>query len=139
MDVSVEAALASGRARSVGRAPSVVTVKRKAGNVAQDETSGVEAQTWTVIVDTSPARLAEFGAGAAGRNRPQRPGGVVWEQADRTLHLPAPLATLHDGDTVNITAGENAGTYWRILEATWADQRTAYRLPVVQIDIPENW
>lgn len=126
------------RALAVSRMLSTADIRRKSGNVTQNETSGVEGQTWTPIAIT-PARLAEFGAGAAGRNRPQRPGGVVWEQADRTLHLPASVSPLHDGDTVEMTAGENTGTFWRILEATWADQRTAYRLPVVQIDRPEGW
>jgi hypothetical protein len=115
-----------------------VTIKRKSGNVAQNEATGVEAQSWTHILD-SAARFSAFGGGGVGREKPLNPGGVVWEQADRTLSLPAAVTGLVDGDMVEVVAGEIAGTYWRILETARHDQMTAFRVPVVQVDRPEGW
>jgi hypothetical protein len=115
-----------------------VTIKRKSGDVVQDETTGVEAQSWEAVL-TGPARFSAFGGGGVGREKPLDPGGVTWEQADRTLSLPAATQDLVDGDVVEVTAGEIAGTFWRILESARHDQMTAYRLPVVQVDEPEGW
>jgi hypothetical protein len=115
-----------------------VALKRKSGNVAQNETSGFEAQTWTLIGAT-PARLSAMGSKRGAGAKGLTPGGVLWEQADRTLHLPASWTDLVTGDVVEITAGESAGTFWRVLEATWHDQATARRVPVLQIDRPKDW
>lgn len=115
-----------------------VTLKRKSGNNTQNETTGVEAQSWTLVVAT-PARLAAMGAARGAGAKSLRPGGVVWEQADRTMHLPATVADLVTGDVVEITAGQSVGTFWRVLEATWHDQMTARRVPVLQIDRPKDW
>lgn len=115
-----------------------VTLKRKSGNVTQNETTGVEAQSWTPI-GPSPARLSAMGSKRGAGAKGLTPGGVVWEQADRTLHLPASWTDLKTGDNVEITAGESEGTFWRVLEATRHDQMTAWRVPVLQIDRPKDW
>lgn len=115
-----------------------VTLKRKSGNAAQNETTGVEAQSWTLL-GTPRARLGSMGSKRGAGVKNLSPGGVVWEQADRTLHLPASLGDLVTGDVAEVTAGESAGTFWRVLEATRHDQMTAWRVPVLQIDRPKDW
>ena len=56
--------------------------------------------------------------------------------AVRVLHLPASTTTLQDNDLVELTEGEQAGRFLRIVEATGADQQTALRVPVYEVPRP---
>lgn len=117
---------------------STARIRRK-GAGTQDEATGLVARVWTDIAASQPARLGPFGGGKSRGVRGLTPGGVTWEQADRILHLPASTPRLQDGDIAEITAGENVGTFWQVIESTWHDQATAYRVPVAQINRPEGW
>ena len=57
----------------------------------------------------------------------------------RIGHLPYDTENLADGDLIEVTAGEVAGTVWRIVEAEFADQQTARRIPVESVQRPEEW
>lgn len=67
--------------------------------------------------------------------------GVEVQVANRAAHFPiaARSAGFQDGDLIEVTAGENAGTVWRVVEADSADQKTALRLPVIAADRPVEW
>lgn len=141
--MSVDAIRNAGRRAAAARMGAVldgsdVTLKRKSGNAVQNETTGIEAQTWTQTYAT-PARLSSQGSKRGAGAKGLTPGGVAWEQADRILHLPATVTDLVTGDVAQITAGESTGTFWRVLEATRHDQMTARRVPVLQVDRPEGW
>jgi hypothetical protein len=55
------------------------------------------------------------------------------------LSVPADTSGLLDGDLVEMTGGENAGLVLRVLEVAFQDQATARRLPVVEVQRPEEW
>lgn len=111
------------RAVAISRMQSTVTIRRKSGGV------------WSTIL-TSQARLGAMGSSATAdaRTKPLVAAGVRWEmQAQRVLHLPYTVTDLQDGDQITVTAGDNAGTFWRIVESSWQDQSTARRVAVSQI------
>jgi hypothetical protein len=56
----------------------------------------------------------------------------------RVAHLPH-STVLRDGDLIEITAGELAGSVWHVVEADAADQQTARRVPVIAAEHPEEW
>lgn len=98
-------------------------IRRKSGGV------------WSTIM-SPPARLGAMGASATAdaRTKPLMAANVRWQmQAQRILHLPHTAGGLQDGDQVSIIGGENAGTFWRIVESSWQDQSTEIRLAVAQI------
>lgn len=143
MVLLTDAELAEDRAEAESRMGAAnlgsdVVLKRHSGDVVQNEVTGVEAETWAQI-GTPLARLSAMGSKHGTGAKGLTPGGVVWEQADRTLHLPASWTDLRTGDVAQVTAGESSGTFWRVLEATRHDQMTAWRVPVVQIDRPKDW
>lgn len=118
---------------------STVRIRRKGTVPVQNEENGISSYPWTDVYAAQPARLGPLGASSASRHHLLTPGGVTVEQAARTLHLPATTTGLVDGDVAEVINGEVAGTFWRILEATWLDQVTAHRVAVQQIDMPEGW
>lgn len=100
-----------------------VVIRRKTGGV------------WSTVL-TVPARLGAMGASATAdaRTKPLMAAGVRWQmQAQRVLHLPHTATGVQDGDQVSIAAGENAGTFWRVIESSWQDQSTEIRVAVAQI------
>lgn len=128
------------RDEATARMTSTVTIKRRNGETVQNETTGVVAKVWTITHTDQPARLGPFGVGGAGgRDKAFKPGDVAVEWAERVLHLPHDTDDLQDGDIVEVTAGENTGTFWRIVESSWADQMTAHRLPILETTRPEGW
>lgn len=65
-------------------------------------------------------------------------GDASQEAAGRMLHLPHDRRVT-DGAFVRIDEGEWVGTFWRLLDGTGADQMTALRVRVTQVDEPEGW
>lgn len=126
------------RAEAEARMLSVVTVRRKTGKSAQDETSGKEAPVWDDVHTNIPFRLGGSNSGSAG-SRTLHIGDGDIEVAVRVGHFRAATTDLADGDLVDITAGENAGLVLRIVEADWQDQATARRVPVVTTQRPVEW
>lgn len=114
-----------------------VIVRRKTGRTVQDESTGAKAAVW-VVVHEGPMRLKGATRNSSGTRRDTVPGGEV-QLATREAHFPIAVNVIRDGDLIEITAGENAGTVWRVLEADHADQQTARRLPVVSEKRPSEW
>lgn len=101
------------------------------------DADGFEVDGWTQVY-AGPFRLGGSDAGAAG-SRNVRVGDVELALAVRIAHFPASTTGLRDGDLIQVTAGENAGAFLRIVEASWQDQATARRVPVVEAQEPEGW
>ena len=113
-------------------------VRRITNRTSQNETNGREAPVWEVVYD-GPFRLGGANTGSSGTRTETIAGGVEVQTANRAGHFPADTSSLADGDLIDITSGENAGTVWRIIEAAGQDQATALRVPIVQADRPEEW
>lgn len=116
---------------------STVVVRRKTGQMAQDETTGEEVPVWSTVY-TGPFRLGGTDRGSAG-TRTENIGGVELQVATRVGHFPASTNGLSDGDYIDITSGENVGVGLRIIEADWQDQSTARRVPVESVTRPSEW
>lgn len=113
------------------------TIRRITDRTEQNEDTGLEDPVWDVIATDSPFRLGGANSGSSG-TRTEDVGGVEVQTALRTGHLPAGTLVA-DGDLIEVTAGENAGTVWRVTEGDWADQQTARRVPLVSTGRPEEW
>lgn len=105
-------------------------------NPGTDE-NGFEVDGWAIVYD-GPFRLAGPPRGGGG-SRTARIGDVDVELAVRVAHFPASTSGLRDGDLIEVTSGENVGGFLRIVEASWQDQATALRVPVVEAQRPGGW
>lgn len=116
------------------RMTSRVTIRRESGRT-QDE-YGQDVNAWSVVATDVPFRLDN--GRDANTSRVVRVGEQEFETATSTGHLPA-LTPLRDGDWLEVTAGESAGAVVRVVEAKSADQKTALRVPVYEVNRPEGW
>lgn len=114
---------------------STATVKREGDPTT---VGGLEVPSWTVVVADLPGRLAGSRGGAA-QSRTVTIGQTEMQLAVREWHCPASTAGLRDGDVIEVTAGDNAGVFLRVVESAFQDQATARRLPVAEIQEPEGW
>jgi hypothetical protein len=135
-------ALARGRAAAEARmgaenGSSTGVLRRKTGQMVKTE-SGYESPEWEIVADPTPLRLAGTAANSA-PYKTETPNVSEINRAARVAHFPVSLTELRNDDYLEITAGENAGTVWRLIEATWQDQATARRIPVEQVDRPSEW
>lgn len=115
------------------------TIRRKTDYMVQNEEDGTEVPAWTVIYADIPFRIGGSGTPGSDGSRRQDFGGVEVQTAIRTGHLPASITDLSDGDWIDVTAGENAGRAFSIIEVEWKDQATARRVPLLAQDRPEEW
>ncbi|TQK73366.1 hypothetical protein FBY23_5198 [Nocardioides sp. SLBN-35] len=111
-------------------------VRRKTG--AFEVVDGFKMPTWATIHTDLPVRLAGSRGGTAS-SRVRDLAGAEIQSPVREAHVPEATDDLADGDLIEITAGENTGVVLRIVEATWQDQATARRLPVVGEARPKEW
>jgi hypothetical protein len=102
------------------------------------DADGFEVPGWTTVHTDLPCRLGGADRGGSG-TRATTVGGVDVQLATRVLSVPADTTGLLDGDLVEMTGGENAGLVLRVLEVAFQDQATARRLPVVEVQRPEEW
>lgn len=114
-----------------------VTIRRDTGNLVQNEETGLEVPEWDLVYTDLPFRLG-VSRGFTPPSKRITPGGVDVQVALRLGHFPAGT-NLADADMVEVTAGENAGTVWRVVEGDSADQLTARRVPLTSEDRPEEW
>lgn len=126
------------RARAESRMLSRAIIRRKTGQMAQNEDNGRQYPVWAVTHTALPVRIATSAAGAGQTRQITLPGGAV-NLAMRTAHLPAATTNLRDGDHIEVTSGESAGLVLKVLEADMSDQKTARRLPVEAVQRPEEW
>ncbi len=99
--------------------------------------SGDDVWSYTTPHVGTPFRLAGSTSGDGG-SRSVTIGGVTYEKATAVGHLPADTTNLRDGDLIEVTAGEWAGSVFRIVEAVKKDQATARRVPVEEVARPEG-
>jgi hypothetical protein len=135
--MSVASVLAAGRRLAEARMTSRATISRKTGRMVKDD-NGYEVPEWIVVATDVPMRLSGMAANSSPYKTETPAGGIV-NYAARVLHLPVSQSDLANDDLVEITAGENAGTIWRVIEATWQDQATARRVPAEQVKRPAEW
>jgi hypothetical protein len=130
---AIDAELPFLRAEAEARMQSTCTVRRKTGQMVQNETTGEEVPEWEAVHTDLPFRLIH------GRSRTVTIGGVEFEEATARGDMPSDTTDLADGDLIEVTAGEWADTVWRIVEAVKGDQMTARRVPVVEVARPSEW
>ena len=106
-----------------------VTIRRTAAPTTVD---GYEVPGWSTVATAVPFRLQ------GGSTKAVTVGGVEFQEATAIGHLPAGT-DLADGDLLDITVGEWAGSVFRVVEAVKGDQQTARRVPVVEVPRPEEW
>lgn len=105
----------------------------RSGTKTVDE-NGWEVSGWSVTYSELPLRI-----GGGERYRTVTVGQSDVQVAVRIAHLPALTDDLRDGDLIEVTDGENVGMVLRIVEASWQDQATARRVPVVETERPSEW
>ena len=110
---------------------------RRLGGTPTTDANGFQVDGLTDVY-TGPFRLGGSERGGAG-SRTVRVGDVEVTLAVRIGHFPAGTTGLADGDIIEVTAGENAGAFLRIVEASWQDQSTARRVPVIEAQRPGGW
>jgi hypothetical protein len=112
------------------------TVRRKTGATTTDA-DGFEVPAWSSAYTNIPCRIAGM-ARSQSPSRSLNVGGVEVQVGVRVAHLPH-ATVLHDGDLIEVTAGELTGSVWHVVEADAADQQTARRVPVIAAEHPEEW
>lgn len=133
--MGITSALAAGRRAAESRMTSRAVVKRAGGPPVIVD--GLEVPSWTTQHIDLPGRIAA--TRGAGQSRTVTIGQTEVQLAVREWHCPASTSGLRDGDIIEVTAGENAGIFLRVVEASWQDQATARRVPVVEVQQPEGW
>lgn len=123
------------RAVAESRMVSRCTVK-VAGDSVPDA-DGYDVPGWSTLYTDLPVRVAGSERGGSGSRR-STVGGVEVDLAVRVAHFPADTTGLVDGAVVEVTSGEFTG-FLRIVEASWQDQATARRVPVVETSEPAGW
>lgn len=111
------------------------TIRRRNG---YDVVDGLKVPKWDTIYTALLLRLGGAERGSSGF-RAVSVGETETQLAVRVAHFPAGTSNLADDDLIDVTAGENAGAVYRILEAAWQDQATARRVPVMGTQRPEEW
>lgn len=109
---------------------STATIKREGEPVVVD---GLEVPGWS---DVATARCWVDGSS---QTRTVTIGQTEVQVASRVLKVPHDTTGLRDGDVVAISGGACDGRFFRIVEATIADQKKQQELPVVEVQQPEGW
>lgn len=134
----LDAALPELRAHALSRMRARVTIRRTTGDTTLDEGTGAEVPVWAVVGTDVPFRLDGASTGDGG-SRTVTIGGVEFEQATGIGHLPYDWTALADGDYVEVTGGQWAGTVVKVVKATKKDQATARRVPIQEVSRPAEW
>lgn len=113
-----------------------VTIRRPGASTTDG--NDYEVPSWSVVAADLPCRVSGV-AGSASPTHRVTVGAADVEIAARVLHLPAGTTGITDGDYVDVTTGELSGRAFRIVEATLADQQTAVRVPLLEVQRPEEW
>lgn len=123
--------LARGRSMAQARMTSVCTIRRQGGTTTDPD--GFKVPGWTSVHTDLPCRIK------GGASRTVTIGGVEFQEATAEAHLPASTLDLADNDVLDLTAGEWAGSAFRVVEAVKGDQQTARRVPVVEVERLAVW
>lgn len=125
------------RAQAESRMTSTALVRRVDPDNPTTDGNGFEVDGWAEVY-AGKFRLggSERGGSAA---RKVNIGDVEVALAVRVAHFPADAAGLRDGDLIEVTSGDCAGVFLRVVEASFQDQATARRVPVIETDRPGGW
>lgn len=134
--MSVASVVRKGRLAAESRMTSRANVRRRTGTAPGPD--GFDVDVYTTTLTAVPFRLGGADRGGSG-TRTTRVGESEVQLAVRVGHFPASTTGLIDGDLIEVTSGENAGAVLRIVEASWQDQATARRVPVVEEQRPVEW
>lgn len=129
--MSVTSALSAGRAAAERRMTSRVSIAHTTGGKTTNA-DGYEVDGLATSYTDVPFRLDDV------RGHDVTIGGVTFSEATGIGHFPA-SQELQDGDVVRVDRGEWAGSYHRIVKAIKADQKTARKVPIVEVSQPEGW
>lgn len=108
-------------------------VRREGEPVTVD---GLEVPGWTAVA-AFPCWVDASGTSSG--TRTVTIGQTEVQVASRVLKAPHDTTGLRDGDVVEIQGGACDGRFFRIVEATIADQKKQQELPIVEIQQPEGW
>ena len=122
--------IARARRAALAQLSSRVTVRRGSGT---QKVNGIEVSGWADVHVDLPFRLV------GGRSHTVTVGGVQFEEATALGDMPADTTDLADDDLIDITAGEWAGSVFRVVEAVKGDQSTVRRVPIVETQRPKEW
>ena len=128
---AIDAELPFLRAEATARMTSTARVHRLTGDMVKVD--GYEVPEWATVYAARPFRLV------GGDTRKVTIGGVDFQEATARGDFPWDTSDLRDGDLVEVTAGEWAGSVFRVVEAVKGDQRTARRVPVAEVSRPGEW
>ena len=136
LQAAIDTELPKLRRQAESRMTSRCTIRRKGGPAVVVD--GFKVPAWTTVHTDLPVRIGGASRGASSARRDDSAGAEV-EVPVRTAHFPATTTGLADGDYIEVTSGESPGLVLRIVEATWKDQATARRVPVVGVVRPKEW
>ena len=131
LQAAIEAQLPRLQAEALARMTSRANVHRAIAD--PEKVDGYDVPEWDLIHVGIPFRLV------GGDTRKVTVGGVDFQEATARGDLPWDTADLADDDYLDITAGEWAGSVFRVVEAVKGDQWTARRVPVAEVPRPEEW
>lgn len=135
LQAAIDAELGFLQAEAEARMTSRATVWREDPDAPPALVDGLEVPAFVAEQTNLPGRMVA--SRGAGQTRTVSIGQTEVQLAVREWHCPVATTGLRDGDVLEITVGR-VGTFLRVLEATGADQTTALRLPVVEIQKPEG-
>lgn len=127
---AIEAALPTLRAEAEARMTSTATIGHKSGTSTSD---GLKKPSWAKSTGV-PIRLG----GTSDASRTVDLDGAPVSVPVRVASFPVGTA-LEDGWVVEITSGDNAGRFYRVVEAGGKDHATALRVQVVGTERPDGW
>lgn len=98
---------------------------------------GLEVPGWVSVLTDVPCWVDSSGTSSG--TRTVTIGQTEMQVASRVLKIPHDTTGFRDGDVVEISGGACDGRFFRIVEATIADQKKQQEIPVVEIQQPEGW
>lgn len=96
---------------------------------------GLEVPGYVAELVDVPCWVDATGAGSG--TRTVTIGQTEMQVASRVLKVPHDTTGLRDGDVVAVSGGACDGRFFRVVEATVADQKKQQEIPVVEIQQPE--
>lgn len=109
---------------------STCTIGHKGGTTSS---GGIKRAVWTPDYSDHPIRI-----GGTEGTRALDIDGLPVTVPTRVASLPIGTVVT-DGTVIEITAGDLAGEFFRVVEATGKDQATALRVQVIGTERPDGW
>lgn len=133
--MSLDSVLLAGRTAALRRMTAAALVKRPGGKIPGPD--GFEVDGWTPVYAALPCWV-DSNSQSSG-TRTINVGDLEVQTATRVLKVPYDATDLRDGDIAQVVGGACDGRFFRVVEATFADQKKQQELPVVEVQAPEGW